>query len=460
MSRHSIRHAGLRWSGSRPDQTATRGIGDAQAHSRPCPAADGWARNVGLDIGGGTIAAVAAGVPPPKAASASPASRCPACRTCTAIPSSAAWRGLPRRAGRQADSFWTWRQVMYRFLGARRPDDVEAIAAFAMMEMLEGGLHRARPSSTTCTTIRDGRPYADLAELARRIAAAAQETGIGPDAAAGLLCAGRLRRRAARARGSGASSTMSRAMRACSKAPRKAVAGLDDAVVGIAPHSLRAVTPESSARCRRVRRRRADPYPRRRAGEGGRGLPRLVGPAPGRVAARSCAGRPPLVPDPRHPSRRAARSRGIAARGRGGGPVPDHRGQSRRRHLRGRRLSRGRRPLRRRVRFQHRDLGAGRAQAFRVQPAPQAPRPQRARRARRPVDRTQRSTRRRWPAEPRRSDGAWARSPQGHRADLVVLDRQPPGSRCRRRAIAGSTLTSSWRARPSSIRCSSQASLW
>ena len=79
--------------------------------------------------------------------------------------SSAAWPGWPSAAARRADSFWTWREVMYRFLGRLTPDDVEAIAAFAYMEMLEAGF-------TTVGEFHylhhdpDGRPYADLGEMA------------------------------------------------------------------------------------------------------------------------------------------------------------------------------------------------------------------------------------------------------------------------------------------------------
>lgn len=85
--------------------------------------------------------------------------------------------GLAEKRGPGGDSFWTWREVMYRFLGALTPDDVEAIAAMAMVEMLEGGftslaefhyLHHAA----------DGALYADPAELGGRIVAAAHETGI------------------------------------------------------------------------------------------------------------------------------------------------------------------------------------------------------------------------------------------------------------------------------------------
>lgn len=86
--------------------------------------------------------------------------------------------GLAERRGPASDSFWTWREVMYRFLGALTPDDVEAIAAMAMVEMLEGGftslaefhyLHHAP----------EGTPYEDVAELSGRIVEAAHRTGIG-----------------------------------------------------------------------------------------------------------------------------------------------------------------------------------------------------------------------------------------------------------------------------------------
>jgi formiminoglutamate deiminase len=87
-----------------------------------------------------------------------------------------------------------------------------------------------------------GRAYADLGEMAVRVAAAAAETGIGltllpvfyahggfGDAAVG----------AAQARFLNDPDSYDDLLRAS----RRAVAGLDGAVVGIAPHSLRAVTP-------------------------------------------------------------------------------------------------------------------------------------------------------------------------------------------------------------------------
>lgn len=90
-----------------------------------------------------------------------------------------AMAGLAERRGAKGqDSFWTWREVMYRFVGRLTPDEIEAIAAFAFMEMQEAGfcavaefhyLHH-QPG---------GAAYADIAELSARIVNAALETGIG-----------------------------------------------------------------------------------------------------------------------------------------------------------------------------------------------------------------------------------------------------------------------------------------
>lgn len=77
-----------------------------------------------------------------------------------------------------ADTFWTWRRQMYRFLDRLDADQVEAITAMVFMEMLEAGygavaefhyLHHAT----------QGQPHDDPAEMSARIIAAAQATGIG-----------------------------------------------------------------------------------------------------------------------------------------------------------------------------------------------------------------------------------------------------------------------------------------
>src|SRR5262245_26362945 len=85
--------------------------------------------------------------------------------------------GLAERRGPGDDSFWTWRDVMYRFLARLTPDDVEAIASYAYIEMLEQGFTSVGEFHYLHHDA-DGAPYGDLAEMASRIVAAASETGI------------------------------------------------------------------------------------------------------------------------------------------------------------------------------------------------------------------------------------------------------------------------------------------
>ncbi len=156
-----------------------------------------------------------------------------------------AMAGLAERRGPASDSFWTWRSVMYRFLAQLTPDDVDAIAAFAYMDMLEAGF-------TTVTEFHylhhdpAGRPYADLGEMAGRIAAAAVTAGIGLTLLPSLYMTGGF---------NGAPPTpgqkrflngVDRFLKLTARA-KEVVAALPDARVGIAPHSLRAVPPDALA---------------------------------------------------------------------------------------------------------------------------------------------------------------------------------------------------------------------
>lgn len=88
-----------------------------------------------------------------------------------------AMAGMAERQTDPADSFWTWRETMYRFAARFSPEALHAVAAQLYAEMLEAGytsvcefhyLHHAP----------DGRPYADPAAMSRALVAAARETGI------------------------------------------------------------------------------------------------------------------------------------------------------------------------------------------------------------------------------------------------------------------------------------------
>src|ERR1700675_333300 len=86
--------------------------------------------------------------------------------------------GLAEIRGTSSDSFWTWREVMYRFVGRMTADDIEAVAAQAYVEMLEAGFTRGGEFHYIHHDI-SGAPYGNLGELAGRIAIAAQAAGIG-----------------------------------------------------------------------------------------------------------------------------------------------------------------------------------------------------------------------------------------------------------------------------------------
>jgi formimidoylglutamate deiminase len=86
--------------------------------------------------------------------------------------------GRTGQAGAGGDSFWTWRQAMYAFLEGIDADDFEAVAAQAYVEMLKAG-YTAVAEFHYVHHDPQGNAYADPAELSRRIVAAASAAGIG-----------------------------------------------------------------------------------------------------------------------------------------------------------------------------------------------------------------------------------------------------------------------------------------
>jgi formimidoylglutamate deiminase len=150
--------------------------------------------------------------------------------------------GLAEFRGSSADSFWTWRDVMYRFVGRMTADDIEAVAAQAYVEMLETGFTRVGEFHYIHHDV-SGSPYGNIGELAERIAAAAHASGIGLTLLPVFYAHAGFGGRApdpGQQRFVNSIDGFSKLL----EASRRAVAGLPHAVVGIAPHSLRAVTPE------------------------------------------------------------------------------------------------------------------------------------------------------------------------------------------------------------------------
>ena len=215
-----------------------------QLHFKQALLPGGWSCDVRLSIAEGRISTVQAGV------AATDADE----RHAIGIPGlpnlhshgfQRGMAGLTEIRGTSSDSFWTWRELMYRFVARMTPEDVEAIAAQAYVEMLEAGFTRVGEFHYIHHDAQ-GTPYADIAELAGRVVAAAQTSGIGltllPVFYAHASFGGRAPEDGQR-RFVNDVDRYARLM----EASRRAVTGCDGGLVGVAPHSLRAVTPEELA---------------------------------------------------------------------------------------------------------------------------------------------------------------------------------------------------------------------
>ncbi len=201
----------------------------------------GWARDVRIAVDAGRLMSVEAG------ASAQPGDErhrigLPGMSNLHSHAFQRGMAGLAEIRGTAADSFWTWRDLMYRFVARMSADDIEAVAAQAYVEMLEAGFTRVGEFHYIHHDV-SGAPYTNVGELAERIAASAQATGIGltllPVFYAHAGFGGRAPDQAQQRFINGIDG-FSRLM----DASRRAVAGQEGAIVGLAPHSLRAVTPD------------------------------------------------------------------------------------------------------------------------------------------------------------------------------------------------------------------------
>lgn len=208
-------------------------------HARSALLKDGWHRDVALTLLKGRIASIEIGA----AAGADDERHAvivPAMPNLHSHAFQRAMAGLTERRGAGDDSFWSWRELMYRFNARIGPDALGAIAAMAYVEMLEAGFTRVGEFHYLHHAP-DGTPYTDRAEMAAAICEAAAETGMALTllpvfyAHAGF--------------GGQAPNDGQRrfihdvdGFAALLEASRRHAAHLPDAVVGVAPHSLRAVT--------------------------------------------------------------------------------------------------------------------------------------------------------------------------------------------------------------------------
>jgi formimidoylglutamate deiminase len=210
-----------------------------QLHFDRALLADGWRSDVLVAVDDGAIQGIAPDSPAPPDAERIGGIAIPGMPNVHSHAFQRAMAGLAERQGPTEDSFWTWREVMYRFLAQMTPDDIEAVAALAYVEMLEAGFTRVGEFHYLHNAP-DGSRYADPAETAGRIVAAATMSGIGltllPSFYAHGGCGGRPAA-PGQVRFLSDLDSFARLM----EASRTHIAALDGASLGIAPHSLRAV---------------------------------------------------------------------------------------------------------------------------------------------------------------------------------------------------------------------------
>lgn len=199
----------------------------------------GWARDVRIVVEGGNFVSVSSRVGA-EGADERHNLIVPAVANLHSHAFQRAMSGLAERRGPGDDSFWSWRSVMYKFALSMTPDDVEAVASQLYVEMLEAGFARVGEFHYLHHNA-DGTPYANIGEMAERIAAASTEAGIGltllpvfyAHAGFGPTAPSDGQRRFV--------CNLDRFAEVMAAA-RKTVGSTQGARLGIAPHSLRAAT--------------------------------------------------------------------------------------------------------------------------------------------------------------------------------------------------------------------------
>ena len=205
---------------------------------------DGWAQDVRIVCRDGAVLSVETGV------SAQPQDErhaviVPAMPNLHSHAFQRAMAGLAEIRGPADDSFWSWRTVMYKFALSMTPDHVEAVAAQLYMEMLEAGFGRVGEFHYLHND-RDGSHYGNIAEMAERIGAAAAQTGIGLTLLPVFYAHSGFGGQApidGQKRFIHSLDSYERLMHGA----QAVVDGLPGAMLGIAPHSLRAVTGDELA---------------------------------------------------------------------------------------------------------------------------------------------------------------------------------------------------------------------
>lgn len=138
--------------------------------------ADGWAEQKTLTITDGIISDITSGFV--TGAQSVKGAVIPGMVNCHSHAFQRAFAGFSEQGSEGNDSFWTWRNIMYKFLGQLTAVDAQVIASQLYIEMLKMGYTRVAEFHYLHHDI-NGDNYPQLATMAQAIFSSAQTAGIG-----------------------------------------------------------------------------------------------------------------------------------------------------------------------------------------------------------------------------------------------------------------------------------------
>jgi formimidoylglutamate deiminase len=202
---------------------------------------EGWAQDVWIGIEAGTIVSVEAGAAAAQGDEHVRGVAIPGMINAHSHAFQRAFAGLAERRGAVDDSFWTWRDAMYRAAAELTPELMHAIAAQLYAEMLAAGYTSVVEFHYVHHQL-DGERYPRASEMAQTLIAAAKEAGIGLTLLPVLYQTSGFGGRPARSDQKRFLNSVDRLFGIISEA---AGAAGSDVRIGLALHSLRAVPPEA-----------------------------------------------------------------------------------------------------------------------------------------------------------------------------------------------------------------------
>ena len=137
---------------------------------------EGWAQQKTITIEKGVITAIESGFS--AGAQKIKGTVIPGMVNCHSHAFQRAFAGFSEQGSEGQDSFWTWRSIMYKFLGQLTHQHAKTIATQLYIEMLKMGYTRVAEFHYLHHDI-NGEAYPELATMAKAIFNAAKDTGIG-----------------------------------------------------------------------------------------------------------------------------------------------------------------------------------------------------------------------------------------------------------------------------------------